>query len=172
MATIISTKRSAPTRRSTSSQTPHSSRTLTVNPAFLQEIKDSNPDLWHLVHELRQTCHSSDQPATLTRKLVRQLDDLRDAIALQFALEESYGFLEVPTSMGTVIDELSAKAHGQHCQLYLQLSELAEQAEELQYRGVAIDRFHDLVRATEAFDQQLREHEALESRLIEHCLVR
>ncbi len=38
-------------------------KTLLVNPAFLQEIKDSNPDCWGLVNQLQQLVQTVDQPA-------------------------------------------------------------------------------------------------------------
>lgn len=148
--------------------TTTSTRTLVVNPAFLQEIKDSNPDLWHAVHELRQTCQSDCEPAQIARRLVRQLDDLRDLLALQFALEESYGFIEVSPAVAANLEmgEVAVEAHSQHCSLYLRLNDLAEQAEELQYRGVAVDQLRELIAEAEDFDYSLRQHEQLEQSLI------
>ena len=142
-------------------------KTLTVNPAFLQEIKDSNPDLWDTVHQVRQTCQCEEEPARTARSLARLLDGLRDHLALQFSLEESYGYMEVPQSPSSVNSELANRAHSQHCALYLRLSELAEQAEELQYRGVELTQLRKLVQSTQAFDAALREHEQTEHELIE-----
>jgi hypothetical protein len=139
----------------------------------LQEIKDCNPDLWHTQHELRQVCESGEEPAQVTRQLVRLLDEFRDQLALQFALEESYGFLEVPDEAVTAnrIDEaLVQRVHSQHCPLYLQLSDLAEQAEELQYRGIVLSQLTELIDAVRRFDQRLTEHENLEGELIERSL--
>lgn len=143
------------------------SATLLVNPAFLQEIKDSNPDLWDTVHQLRQTCESDEDPSMLSRQLTRQLDCLRDQLALQFSLEESYGYLSVPEHSSRTMGELAANAKAQHRALYLQLSELAEEAEELQYRGVEPTQLRQLVTKTQHFDAELREHEVLENELIE-----
>lgn len=155
---------------------------LTVNPAFLQEIKDSNPDLWDTVHRLRQTCQCEEEPSVTARQLARLLDALRDHLALQFSLEESYGYLEVPIatteysttefSVTETTNELAIKTHAQHCSLYLQLSDLAEQAEELQYRGVEPVQLRLLVQSVEDFDALLRAHEQSEHELIEssyHC---
>jgi hypothetical protein len=148
-------------------------RVLVLNPAFLQEIKDCNPDLWHTQHELRQVCSCQAEPSEITRLLVRMLDDFRDQLALQFALEESYGFLEVPedSSVANQIDEtLVHRVHAQHCPLYLELSELAERAEELQYRGIVMSQLMDLIAAVRRFDEKLTEHENLEGELIERSL--
>lgn len=145
---------------------PTLTKTLTVNPAFLQEIKDSNPDLWQCVHQLRQVCQCEEEPAVTSRNLARLLDGLRDLLALQFSLEESYGYLEVPEAP-EAIAQLAAKTRSQHCSLYLRLSELAEQAEELQYRGVEPTQLRILVQSASDFDTELRIHEQSENELIE-----
>lgn len=142
-------------------------KSLVVNPAFLQEIKDSNPDLWHTIHQLRRVCDSNDEPAKLSRQLTRLLDSLRDQLALQFSLEESYGYMAVPQNPSPTLGELANRAQSQHGILYIRLSELAEQAEELQYRGVEQSQLVALVEQTCDFDAQLREHERLENELIE-----
>ncbi len=142
-------------------------KTLVVNPAFLQEIKDSNPDLWHTVHQLRQVCDGDEEPAKVSRQLTRLLDSLRDQLALQFSLEESYGYMAVPENPSPTLGELATRAQSQHGMLYLRLTDLAEQAEELQYRGVEPSQLRRLVQQTSDFDAQLREHERLENELIE-----
>jgi hypothetical protein len=147
--------------------TTTSSKTLVVNPAFLQEIKDSNPDLWDLIHRLRQVCQCDEEPSKLSRQLTRLLDSLRDQLALQFSLEESYGYLAVPDHPSHVLSELASRTRSQHGMLYMQLSELAEQAEELQYRGVEASQLRLLIERTRDFDADLREHERAEGELIE-----
>jgi hypothetical protein len=147
--------------------TSTATKTLVVNPAFLQEIKDSNPDLWETVHQLRQVCECDDEPGKVSRQLTRLLDDLRDQLALQFSLEESYGYVAAVDHPSQVLSELSARTRHQHGMLYMQLTDLAEQAEELQYRGVEPKQLRVLVQRTREFDAQLRDHEQSESELIE-----
>ena len=170
----------ASTRTATPSPKPTviPTQTLLVNSAFLQEIKDSNPDLWHAMHQLRQICESDGSPTQVVRTLVRLLDDLRDQWAMQFALEESYGYVQVPLSRFSIdslhddrlsICEKSELAQSQHCGLYLKLRDLAEQAEELQYRGVTLEQLNRLLRTCGAFDAAVRQHEHLEQELIESC---
>ncbi len=143
------------------------SKTLTVNPAFLQEIKDSNPDLWDAVSQLSQIDQAAGEPTRILRSLVRLLDDLRDQLALQFSLEESYGYIEVPAqACSGVTGELAIRTQSQHGTLYLRLSDLAEQAEELQYRGVVSQRLRELIVSTDEFHSDLREHEQMEKELI------
>ncbi|MEZ6090909.1 MAG: hypothetical protein R3C05_23375 [Pirellulaceae bacterium] len=139
---------------------------LTVNPAFLQEIKDSNQELWDTLHAVRQLCDSDQSRADVARGLVRLLNELRDHLSLQFALEESYGYLEgrFRWIAGSVIPQL---ARSQHCRLFLQLADLCELAEELQYRGFSLNEVAGLVEQVELFDQSLQQHERLENDLIE-----
>jgi hypothetical protein len=145
-------------------------KTLVVNPAFLQEIKDSNPDLWESVRRLQEVSQTVDEPSPILRKLTRLLDDLRDQLALQFSLEESYGYIEVPEQVASqssrVTIDLANQTQSQHSLLYLRLSDLAEQAEELQYRGVEPQRLRELVDCSGQFYVDLCKHEQMENELI------
>ena len=140
---------------------------LAVNPAFLQEIKDSNPDLWLIRQKLRAATRTDDDSAIVSRRLTRLLDDLRDALALQFSLEESYGYLSLDVPKNETLTDLAARAQSQHGTLYLQLSDLAEQAEELQYRGVEREQLLDLIDRIHRFDELWSDHERIENELIE-----
>ena len=174
--TIATTSPRGGANKSRASVAP-SDCTVLVNSAFLQEIKDSNPDLWHAMHQLRQTCDSEERSAGLLRKMVRLLDDLRDRWAMQFALEESYGYLRVPSEPNYACStddtdlrcksDHAASAMSQHCSLYLRLSDLAEHAEELQYRGGTAEQLNSLIEASRSFDQAIRRHERQEQELIE-----
>ncbi len=144
------------------------STTLTINPAFLQEIKDSNAELWQTLERIQGLYDAAMPPATIAQKLVRWLDDLRDQLALQFSLEEAYGYLELPTP-DRAIGTRAEQARRQHCALYLDLSELCERAEELQYRGLATEQLGLLIEETQAFDARLQAHEAIENQLIRSC---
>lgn len=142
--------------------------TLRVNPAFLQEIKDSNTALWQTLEAIRSLYASRMPRNRVAHDLVRLLDDLRDHLALQFALEEAYGYLELP--VGAPVEggeaERAGQAQRQHCSLYLEISELCERAEELQYRGLATEQLSLLLEETQAFEARFQSHEALEHQFI------
>ncbi len=142
------------------------STTLVVNPAFLQEIKESNPDLERILLNLRRLLVGSGRDREVCNKLTRCLDDLREQLSLQFSLEESYGYLAVGTSEHGPLSDVASHAQSQHGMLYMQLSDLAEQAEELQYRGVESEQLDALLEGTRAFDANLRDHEREELELI------
>ncbi len=250
-----------------------------LNPAFLEEIKDSNQNLWRQWAALREAClgahppqaaidgieldetdhrhaasprssqrdsspsSESQNPASARSAhhkahshkahgerghrldgqahrdptvaaehhaqlglLVCLLNELRDSLALQFSLEEAYGYVELPASRamhnvsrasqrktvgGTgplhpqATESLSspriAQGHdsdsatnslpierlrSQHCGLYLQLNELTERAEDLQYRGCQLAALERLIAEIQRFDLELQDHERTERNLI------
>lgn len=149
-------------------------QSLMVNPAFLQEIKDSNPECWQTVDALESVCRTQGEldPVRRIRDLTHWLDALRDQLALQFSLEESYGYLEVPPQSAVRLPrrlcQLAGQRRTEHSNLYLRLSELAEQAEELQYRGVEPQGLATLVQQAAELLRDLRRHETAESELIRH----
>lgn len=146
-----------------------SRKTLGVNGAFLQEIKDSNPDLAHALHAVRATCQEPESPAETAKRLVRLLDDLRDCLAFQFALEETYGYVEGVVEPSAADASDAGLAREQHCSLYLEISELCEQAEELQYRGFATEHVRELIDETLRFHEHLIAHERLEADLVDRA---
>lgn len=157
-----------------------------VNAAFLQEIKDSNPLLWHEFHHLRTLCQldpdDTERPQHTIKQFVLCLDKLRDLIALQFALEESYGLIATtpPDSPydRTMPDEIALNESNadrqsmitqiisQHRCLYLQMVDLVEQAEELQYRGCDVECLRKFADRVEQFSRDLTAHERIEGELI------
>jgi hypothetical protein len=145
-------------------------KTLAVNPAFLQEIKDSNLNLWTVLDQLASACTSSEDRTHKLRQLVPLLGEVRDLLALQFTLEETYGYMEVPASVAPVNSHLMQDIRSQHCSLYLTINELAEQAEELQYRGIdsgKTDRVDRLIADIHQFELRFRDHERMEQDLIQ-----
>lgn len=150
---------------------------MMINAAFLQEVKESNVELWDTVHQLRQLIEDGRSLAEhlptvrhgtmgLARRLVALLGQLRDQLAFEFSLEEAYGFIEGCRGIAPLVAHRAATAKQQHRELYLLIHELCEAAEEAQYRGVADREFCELLASAADFDAQLRAHEQLESELI------
>ncbi len=139
-----------------------------VNAAFLQELKDSNTALWSTLRALRSIDVHLADVREATKLFVTKLGELRDCLAFQFSLEETYGYLE-GVKDNRVRWQLSdaAEAKRQHSDLYLQIHELCEQAEEAQYRGTIGRDFAIYLGAFETFDLCLSAHEDLEAQLIQ-----
>ena len=139
--------------------------TVTVNAAFLQEIKEVNHELWQLLADLRHRCQRPIAPGSC-RTLVDKLSELRDQLALHFALEEAYGYFEDPVDVAPQLCRAAAALRSEHQQLYSGLSSIVERAERLFYddRPAALavwlgPEFLD-------FDVRLRSHEERENDLI------
>ena len=147
--------------------TATSTKLLAVNSAFMQEIKDGNPGLTNAMQQMQQVCSSKENSLQVSRQLTKVLNALRVELALQFALEESYGYVEVSESLLQDLSEAAQNTKAQHNALYGAITELAEAAEELQYRGVEMEQLTILINNTRQFGQQLRDHEQAENDLID-----
>jgi hypothetical protein len=150
--------------------TTSSVTTTMVNAAFLQEVKDSNIQFWQNVHDFKRLLHQSAELSELSAKLVRLLSELRDSMALEFSLEETYGYIEGNYAASSVSAHKAGQAKQQHRELYLQLHEISESAEEAQYRGTIVEDFAAIVMVCKEFLTALEAHEQHESELIRYEL--
>ncbi|QDV24752.1 hypothetical protein [Aureliella helgolandensis] len=146
-----------------------SKQTTIVNAAFLQEVKDSNYELWATLHELRELVETNETGDSC-RKFVLSLEHLRDSLALEFSLEETYGYITGARVLRTDATGDAECTRRQHGALYLQLQEICEQAEEAEYRGTIARDLAELMEAYAAFDSSFLAHEALEARVIDASL--
>jgi len=139
--------------------------TVTVNAAFLQEIKEVNQELWQLFAALRHRCQRPLAPG-MCRQLVELLGEARDQLALHFALEEAYGYFDDPVEVAPQLCRRADALRSEHKELYSQLSALVDRAERLvseeKLAALAVwvgPQFLD-------FDARLRRHEERENDLI------
>jgi hypothetical protein len=139
--------------------------TLTVNAAFLQEIKEVNQELWQLLGDLRHRCQRPIAPGHC-RLLIDRLCQLRDQLALHFSLEEAYGYFEDPISVAPQLGRAAERLRDEHKTLYVDFCDLAERAERMfydeQHAALALwfgPQFLEL-------DTRLRSHEERENELI------
>ena len=146
--------------------TSSSVTTTMVNAAFLQEVKDSNLQFWQNLHDFKRLLNQSAEVLELSAKLVRLLSELRDSMALEFSLEETYGYIEGSSARSAVSASKAGQAKRQHRELYLQLLEISEIAEEAQYRGTIVQDYATLVVTCKEFLTSLEAHEKHESELI------
>lgn len=142
-----------------------STATVTVNPAFLQEIKEVNQELWQSFADLRLRC-SRPIATGMCRHLVDWLSELRDQLALHFALEEAYGYFDEPLHVAPQLAEKAGEIRAEHQELYLEFSDLVDRAERMFFAGQTAalalwvgPQFLD-------FDARIRDHEERENELI------
>jgi hypothetical protein len=140
--------------------------TVSINPAFLQEIKDDH-------HELRQLLHHTaamlDRPTWMQIEFDRLVDlftKLRDQLAMHFSLEEAYGYFEDAISVAPHLSKRAEALRSQHFELYSQFCSLVERAEQLLYHEAAKIAVAGLAEDFRRFSGGLQEHESCESDLI------
>ncbi len=141
--------------------------TVTVNPAFLKEIKDVNQDLWQIVAELGEVANNPYLVRSRRYQFVGMLEDLRDHLALHFALEEAYGYFDEPLRVDPRLCERAKELRSQHRELYLVACDLIDHAMQL-HDGQNIRALARQVVAEYAeFRAQLQQHEQDENALIQ-----
>ncbi len=139
--------------------------TVTVNAAFLQELKEVNLELWKLLAEVRMQCGRWMSSHTLS-DTIQKLQDLRDQLALHFALEEAYGYFEDPLEVAPQFAEKAVALRDEHRDIYVDLCDLVEQAERLFYDQEIATLVTWLGPRFVSFDVRLKDHESRENELI------
>jgi hypothetical protein len=139
--------------------------TVTVNAAFLQEIKDVDQELWSLLGDLRHRCQRPIAPGQC-RLLIDKLCQLRDQLALHFSLEEAYGYFDDPVEVAPQLSRQAERLRNEHKELYQDLCDLVDRGERMfydeQHAALALWIGPEFLQ----FDQRLRGHEARENELI------
>lgn len=143
--------------------------TVTINAAFLREIKDDNRRLGELLDELRGRCSATEHQAVDPGSLASLLAQLRDQLALHFSLEEAYGYFEDPVAVAPRLCRRAKSLRDQHQTLFMQICEMVEYAERWQYHEIRQQALERIAIRFLTFEQQLREHESLENDLIQQA---
>lgn len=150
--------------------------TLTVNAAFLQEIKDENRELRQLLHDCDAAlgkCTSAGAGSAaadgpLDPKLALDLlMRLRNQLSLHFSLEETYGYFDDAVQVTPQLADRALKLRGQHSDLFLSFCALVERAEQTSKDGQGI---RDIAEQFADFHARFQEHESRETELIVEVL--
>ena len=143
-----------------------STTTVTVNAAFLQEIKQVNEELWQTLKEVRQRAESQVLQRADAWRFLHQLAQLRDQLAFHFTLEEAYGYFEDPIDVAPRLCRQANQLRSEHRELYLMVVDLGEASELLTQRNRISGTVMTAVKQFQAFDERLHRHESLENELI------
>ena len=106
-------------------------RRLTVNAAFLKDIKDDNRDLKILVDRLRHLTQPHPTASHHWPELVRLLADFRDQLAMHFGLEEAYGYFDSAIDADAELSCVAESLKLQHASLFESARHLAETADDI-----------------------------------------
>ena len=110
-----------------------STTTVTVNAAFLQDIKEVNAELWKLLHDMRSLCSRPEAIRRRVNETVAMLSRLQDQLAMHFSLEEYYGYFDDPVSVAPRLSQKAVALRAEHRTLYLEIAAIVDRAEHLLY---------------------------------------
>ena len=141
--------------------------TVTINAAFLREIKEDNQRLKELLAELRQVLGEPGMPDLVSRHtLIEKLGDLRDQLATHFALEEAFGYFDEPLIAAPQLAERAEELRQEHAHLFVWFCRLVDEAEDEYLRAPHDVAFRRIAARFREFDAEFQTHEQAENELI------
>ncbi len=145
-------------------------RTVSINPAFLQEIKEDHHELRQLMHHAAAMLHRPAWMRIEYVQLFNQFEKLRDQLAMHFALEEAYGYFEDSIREAPHLSRRAEQLRSEHVPLYSDLCRLTDSAEQLLHHETASKALASLARDFARFSARFHEHELRECDLILEAL--
>ena len=139
---------------------------VTVNAAFLREIKEINTALGNDIGRLERLAVCPDVIRRHARAFLRKLECLRDDLAMHFSLEEFFGYFEDPLTVAPRLGDRAGRLRDEHGLLYEQLCEIVDVAEELVEEHQLSRLSHHVPRRLQNFFDRLARHERDENELI------
>jgi len=141
-------------------------RTIAVNAAFLQEIKEDNRQLKEMLRKCADLACSPCVSRADLRLLSDTLDDLRDQLAMHFALEDAYGYFEDAVLQAPRLCQRAEVLRAQHVDLFMDICQLADRADELMHERPTTRGVHQLCQSLQDFIRRFEAHEHQEDALI------
>jgi len=141
-------------------------RTVSINPAFLREIKDDHHELRQLIHHSSAMLDHSGPVEIDYKRLGELLTKLRDQLAMHFSLEEAYGYFEDAMMVAPHLSRRAESLRSQHFDLFAEMCRVVECSEQLLYHEMPVRLLPRLAGQYHEFLSCFHEHEAAESDLI------
>ncbi len=139
---------------------------LTINVAFLQEIKE-DVGLQDLIEKTRQ--HFSTAGTSVRNRPIdtaRVLNDLRDELETYFALEEFYGYFQNAEVVNPSVSHQADLLKNEHERLFLELNALIDSVEQIVYHENSPElTFEQIASDFDHFITALHDHENREMEL-------
>ncbi len=136
---------------------------LTLNTAFLQEIKEDHVEFRKLLEDVLVSFTQKDLPSA--KQSVELLAQLRDALESYFALEEFYGYFKSSRTANLAVSQRAHKLRSEHQTLFVQLCDLVDRAEQVLYHE-SPTTLRDVAQGMCKFYQAMRDHEQREMSLL------
>jgi iron-sulfur cluster repair protein YtfE (RIC family) len=144
--------------------------TLTVNAAFLMEIKEDNRELHELLQRAAAAFSRPDRVHAPPRQLADLVSSLRDRLGMHFSLEEAFGYFEDAVSVAPRLNRLANELREEHSGLFVEVCDLVEQAERLQYGETPANAVRSLAENFNDFYRRFQDHDARENEMILQAL--
>jgi hypothetical protein len=144
--------------------------TVSINPAFLQEIKEDHHELRQLMHHAAAMLNRPGWMRVEYDRLFDLFEKLRDQLAMHFALEEAFGYFEDSIREAPRLSRRAEQLRSEHVPLFADLCELTERAEQLLYHETAAEALAMLACDFSRFLARFHEHELRECDLILEAL--
>lgn len=146
-------------------------RTLFVNAAFLEEVKEDNIHLRDLLMAASKVLSSNVMGTNINpRALADLFQEIRDQLATHFSLEEAFGYLEDAIITAPRLSETAFALRNEHSELYMAISDLADDAYACIRNRSSWHVIPQLLERFRSFCRQLKRHEADENELIMQAL--
>jgi hemerythrin-like domain-containing protein len=100
------------------------------------------------------------------RRVADQMAELRDQLAMHFALEEAYGYFDDPIRVAPRLSVAASQLRDEHQVLYSLIRDLADEVDELCRAGTLAQNGARVVKRFGEYYDRLQQHENRESELI------
>ncbi len=138
---------------------------VTLNVAFLNEIKADNVSIGQVLKSIRTTFNGGKSLGP--RSICELLGRLRDELETHFALEEFYGYFDEAEMTHSQVSRAANSLIGEHTELFSELNSIIENAEQLLYDEAGHKSESQIILDFQFFDDKLREHELKEMELMQ-----
>lgn len=139
---------------------------VTLNVAFLLEIKEENTELDRLLTETRAAASKIAAQGANWRQVMELLESLRDNVTMQFVLEEAYGYFENPAFYTPELGASAALLRDEHWILCSELKVVIAHVEERVHNEVLDMTPLQIAQELIAFCDDLLYHDTQEYALI------
>ena len=136
---------------------------ITINVAFLQEIKNDNLPLRQLIDTVAKDFrhYPPMQPQTAMELLYR----VREELETYFTLEEQLGYFNQAAIHNPSVSRCAAALMSEHEQIFLQLNDVIERVEQVVYRETEASMY-EVDNLFQQFRSELALHEQCEMELM------
>jgi hypothetical protein len=139
-------------------------RRLSVNAAFLKDIKDDNRHLKILLDRIGPLAEHQQTATNHWAELIGLFSDLCDQLALHFSLEEAFGYFDDAIMTAPQLSVSAELLRGQHSHMFVQIRGLADRA--LEISPERVEQVTQLLKEYDQFRKIFEKHEEAELKLI------